>query len=377
LKYDSLDRLREISYHGSVQVDRFWYDSAGLRIKREERINIDVNTTKTYTIYSGNDPLLQETYVGTTRTSVRFNVIDGGQILAQYQYVYGTGESVRYFYLDQIGSRRVVKDGSGAVTDKFSYSAWGEATQTQGTASELASFTGKDYDATGLQYFNARYYDPTIGRFITEDPSRKGTGWFTYCSNNPVNRTDPTGRYDPDDPDRGRPAASPSSYQPVQPDLSTQPVKMTTRGIAGGGASNEVPAAVLRGEDFIVRRYGLLGEGYTQYIPANAMNVDCTQYVAYANNLPVVGSGGFATSKYYVKVDVAEPGDTVVWRYTNLEGERKGHAAIWTGEEGGRALLQAYGEKKPIGYGPNNITAEFENFGYTNIGVEYYRPRRP
>jgi hypothetical protein len=55
-------------------------------------------------------------------------------------------------------------------------------------------------------YFNARYYDPTIGRFITEDPSRKGTGWYTYCSNNPINRTDPTGMYDPDDPNRGQPA---------------------------------------------------------------------------------------------------------------------------------------------------------------------------
>jgi RHS repeat-associated protein len=53
-------------------------------------------------------------------------------------------------------------------------------------------------------YFNARYYDPIFGRFITEDPSRKGAGWYTYCSNNPINRTDPTGRYDPDGPDRGR-----------------------------------------------------------------------------------------------------------------------------------------------------------------------------
>jgi RHS repeat-associated protein len=45
----------------------------------------------------------------------------------------------------------------------------------------------------GLIYFNARYYDPTIGRFLTEDPSRKGVNWYSYCENNPVNRTDPTG----------------------------------------------------------------------------------------------------------------------------------------------------------------------------------------
>ncbi len=53
---------------------------------------------------------------------------------------------------------------------------------------------GKDYDATGLIYFNARYYDPTTGRFLTEDPSRKGVNWYAYCGNNPINKVDRTGR---------------------------------------------------------------------------------------------------------------------------------------------------------------------------------------
>jgi RHS repeat-associated protein len=43
-------------------------------------------------------------------------------------------------------------------------------------------------------YFNARYYDPEVGRFLTEDPSRKGTSWYTYCNNNPLTFTDQTGR---------------------------------------------------------------------------------------------------------------------------------------------------------------------------------------
>jgi RHS repeat-associated protein len=46
----------------------------------------------------------------------------------------------------------------------------------------------------GKIYFNARYYDPTTGRFLTEDPSRKGVNWYAYCENNPVNMTDPSGR---------------------------------------------------------------------------------------------------------------------------------------------------------------------------------------
>ena len=86
-----MNRLRKVGYHGSSQVDRYWYDGAGLRVKREERINIDANTTKLYSLYGGDNPLVQEKYRGSTRVSTKFNIIDGGQILAQYEYVYGTG----------------------------------------------------------------------------------------------------------------------------------------------------------------------------------------------------------------------------------------------------------------------------------------------
>jgi hypothetical protein len=44
-----------------------------------------------------------------------------------------------------------------------------------------------------LYYFNARWYDPTLGRFITEDPARDGGNWFAYCGNNPLNRIDQNG----------------------------------------------------------------------------------------------------------------------------------------------------------------------------------------
>src|SRR5262249_10805805 len=91
-----------------------------------------------------------------------------------------------------LGSRRVVFDGTGAVVDRYRYSAWGVATQDSGT-DKLASYTGKDYDASSLLYFNARYYDSKTGRFLSEDPARKGAGWYSYCDGNPVNATDPTG----------------------------------------------------------------------------------------------------------------------------------------------------------------------------------------
>jgi RHS repeat-associated protein len=49
---------------------------------------------------------------------------------------------------------------------------------------------------TGLYYFNARWYDSELERFVTEDPARDGTNWYEYCGNNPLVRIDPTGNED-------------------------------------------------------------------------------------------------------------------------------------------------------------------------------------
>src|SRR5579875_4098003 len=47
---------------------------------------------------------------------------------------------------------------------------------------------------TGLIYMRARYMDPVLGRFISEDPSRDGVNWFVYCGDEPVNHVDPNGK---------------------------------------------------------------------------------------------------------------------------------------------------------------------------------------
>ena len=39
-----------------------------------------------------------------------------------------------------------------------------------------------------------RFYDPEVGRFITQDPAKQGLNWYSYCRNNPLRYTDPDGR---------------------------------------------------------------------------------------------------------------------------------------------------------------------------------------
>ena len=73
------------------------------------------------------------------------------------------------------------------------YSAYGEKEHGPQPHEFLASFSGKEYDGTGLIYFNARYYDPKTGRFLSEDPARDGVSWYGYCGGNPLLLIDPNG----------------------------------------------------------------------------------------------------------------------------------------------------------------------------------------
>ncbi len=55
-------------------------------------------------------------------------------------------------------------------------------------------YSGEYFDAeSGDYYLRARYYNPRLGCFLTEDPARDGNNWYVYCSNNPILLIDPLG----------------------------------------------------------------------------------------------------------------------------------------------------------------------------------------
>jgi RHS repeat-associated protein len=67
--------------------------------------------------------------------------------------------------------------------------------QVGSSSQKYVGSLGHESDAnTGLIYMRARYMDPVLGRFLSEDPGRDGANWFVYCGSNPINKVDTDGR---------------------------------------------------------------------------------------------------------------------------------------------------------------------------------------
>src|SRR5690554_2783803 len=101
-------------------------------------------------------------------------------------------------HTDHLGSVRAVTDEAGTVVWSADYLAFGTmfGEAGDGAFEQWKGFTGKEFDPeTGLYYFNARWYDSELGRFISEDPVRdpNNPNLYTYARNNPLRFFNPTG----------------------------------------------------------------------------------------------------------------------------------------------------------------------------------------
>ena len=100
------------------------------------------------------------------------------------------------YHADAQGSTRGITAG-GAVTDAVLYDAFGNTISRSGSTPTPVLYNGaagyQTDSATGLQLLGHRYYDPSIGRFLSSDPAQAGTNWYAYCDNSPLIREDASG----------------------------------------------------------------------------------------------------------------------------------------------------------------------------------------
>jgi RHS repeat-associated protein len=99
---------------------------------------------------------------------------------------------------DAPGSVLALTNSSGNITTQYGYDPFGNTTSSGGTSTNVFQYTGRENDGNGLYFYRARYYSPTFGRFISEDPIGFFGGdanLYRYVWNSPTDFADPFGTW--------------------------------------------------------------------------------------------------------------------------------------------------------------------------------------
>jgi len=161
----------------------FVYDGDGKRVKSVTTTDVGTSTTifvnQYYEVTDG--VVTKYYYAGAQRIAMRKN---------------GT---LNYILGDHLGSTSIVTNAAGALVSQQLYTPWGETRYSSGLSPTQYQYTGQ-YSHTadfGLMFYNARWYDPALGRFAQADsivpPGVQGLDRYAYVNNNPMRYTDPTG----------------------------------------------------------------------------------------------------------------------------------------------------------------------------------------
>ena len=196
--YYLLNRLVEVKKNGTT-VAEYGYDPEGFRVVAKKYLNDTTLKEKRHYVFQGTEPIFEKNL---TTGKIKSFVYALGKHLARVDGVIGDTQAQKYWYVtDHVGSIRAVTDKDGKKVWSADYLAFGKQFGEENHADypdfeELHSFTGKEYDPdTGLHYYNARWYDSDLGRFISEDPvaDPNNPNLYSYSGNNPLRFTDPTG----------------------------------------------------------------------------------------------------------------------------------------------------------------------------------------
>ncbi len=186
-EYDLSDRLVKVRHSTSgtgklLQVVEYKYDYRDLMVCRK------IGSTAEYFAYD-NDVNLLYTEKGNEKHDY---IYANGKIWSEV-VTSGSTKNTYYHHTDHLGTTICISDSTGKLIWECEKDAFGNIL-SKTNSNFVPNFTGKLLDEiTNLYYFNARWYDSDMGRFITEDPIRDGMNWYVYCGNNPVRYVDPSG----------------------------------------------------------------------------------------------------------------------------------------------------------------------------------------
>lgn len=188
--YDSENRLTTAAVGGSTTPTiSYDYDGLGRRVSKT------VSGVVTSYLLDGDEEIAE--YTG---TALLRRYVTGPGVDDRVAHVEGntlTNPPKTYYHTNHQGSVIAVTDASGNVTQRMSYDEYGNLSAGSAATGEQFRYTGRRYDPeTGLYYYRARYYSPVLGRFLQTDPIgyKDNLDLYTYTGNDPLDRTDPSGK---------------------------------------------------------------------------------------------------------------------------------------------------------------------------------------
>jgi len=183
--YNEWNEAIEIAVNGKAIKNT--YNGDGLRVKKE----VD-NKTTNYLYESTNVVLETDAQNNETAKNVY-----GNNLISRET----NNETHTYMYNGH-GDVTGITDEEGTIEGSYYYDAFGVMEEDTSEVDNPFTYSGYQYDEESeLYYLNARYYDPEIARFLTEDTYRGdpndplSLNLYTYCENDPILATDPTGHW--------------------------------------------------------------------------------------------------------------------------------------------------------------------------------------
>jgi RHS repeat-associated protein len=182
--WDGENRLKQIALPGSQGTYTFTYDFAGNLIQQGQ----PGVTTKSFVLDDLTNVVYQQDTAGNSFSTVSAQAID-----SQLALVFPNG-TAEFGLTDALGSASTISDQSGALAGNFYYEPYGQTTAAVASQYPFL-FTGRPPTEGNIYYYRARYYDTSVGRFISEDPIGfyGGDNLYRYIENGPTESVDPFG----------------------------------------------------------------------------------------------------------------------------------------------------------------------------------------
>ena len=185
--WDFENRLTSVALPGTGGTVTSKYDPFGRRIYKSSTAGTSIY------VYDGDNQIEEVNASGTQ--------------VARYTQGLGIDEplailrsaTTSYYGADGLGSVTSLSNSSGANAATYTYDSFGNLTASTGTLTNPFRYTGREFDTeTGLYFYRARYYDPSVGRFLSEDPGQfyGGMNFYSYVGNEPSLYVDPLGLLD-------------------------------------------------------------------------------------------------------------------------------------------------------------------------------------